>query len=100
MAQAWILFHKNKKDADVKQKMVGLLEQKEELVYECKKMKKQQDENTRRESWLKNKYKEDTSKWSNVSRELLSLSSTLCNRMMMQGGNNALTKEFAEKIQN
>lgn len=40
MAQAWILFHKNKKDADVKQKMVGLLEQKEELVHECRKLKK------------------------------------------------------------
>jgi len=40
MAQAWILFHKNKKDADIKQKMVALLEQREELMLECRKVKK------------------------------------------------------------
>jgi len=40
MAQAWILFHKNKKDADIKQKMVSLLEQREELMMECRKIKK------------------------------------------------------------
>lgn len=43
MAQAWILFHKNKKDADIKQKMIGLLEQKEELVNEYKKLKRSQE---------------------------------------------------------
>lgn len=55
MAQAWILFHKNKKDADIKQKMVSLLEQREELVNECRKLKKSFEENSRREMWLKNK---------------------------------------------
>jgi len=55
MAQAWILFHKNKKDADIKHKMIALLEQKEELVEDFKKLRKSHDKRIKRESWLDNK---------------------------------------------
>lgn len=55
MAQAWILFHKDKKDADIKQKMVTLLEQREELVIDCRRMKKAFEETLNKEDWLKSK---------------------------------------------
>jgi len=49
MTQAWLLFHKDKRNSDAKQKMINLLRQREELVAENKKLRNEVAEWSSRE---------------------------------------------------
>jgi len=101
MAQAWILFHKNKKDVDVKQKMVALLEQREDLLNENRKIKKAYDEINRREDWLKSKYKDDNNKWANVSKDVINIANLMLNKLTVKDRHyniDGFIKDISEKI--
>lgn len=80
MTQAWLLFHRDKRNSDAKQKMINLLRQREELVSENKKLRNEVNEWSSREEWLKNKINDDYAKWSNLSKELLEIAVTILNR--------------------
>lgn len=49
MTQAWLLFHKDKRNSDAKQKMINLLRQREDLVAENKKLRNEVAEWSSRE---------------------------------------------------
>jgi len=87
MAQAWILFHKNKKDTDIKQKLTALLDQREDLFKENEHLKLELTEYEKKEEWLKNKLKDDYRKWSSLSKELIDMASSILNRSKINTNN-------------
>lgn len=80
MTQAWLLFHRDKKNTDAKQKMINLLKQREELIEENTKLRNEAADLSSREEWLKSKINEDWAKWSNLSKELLEIAVGILNR--------------------
>lgn len=80
MTQAWLLFHRDKKNSDAKQKMINLLRQREDLIHENQKLRHEAADLSAREEWLRNKINEDWAKWSNLSKELLEIAVSILNR--------------------